>query len=823
MRSGSSARLSRFGNVATGVATAVVVFAAVPVTLIWAVGATPFEVFRHSFLSASELLDVLAIVVWVSWAVCCYPLVVSITRRVRRRDLSSAARALSLDRLGLRIASAILVVGSTATALGESAGGAAAGSSQSRLRPTTLSIGGAGLNSYSSTERYGHPPTHRRHSKRLDRDGVHVIAIGETLSNIAQAVYGDSGDWELLARRNMDRSMAPAERFIDPNQLNSGWSLVLPFTSAEVPDPSASPAANLGSKDSVSVEDFCAIGLGALGAAALARRLRRRRARGSPMAVEVADNATIDAAVLIERFQGASVLSWTERANVLLGTALRDEGDREIPRCDLVQASYAGIEFHLTNPVSWSPRGFELKNAGLIWSFPLSEVSGSASDIQDGEPWIPILLPIGTNLDGTWLVSVPPSGCVSVLGPSAKSLVSAMKLMAESWSWSESVTICFDLVELAAAVALVDTTRTDGPARSVLFIGNPELISPEIRSGCAVLTTSPEASAETIVVVDTRSATLHPLGISLQPHGLDPPLADRLTQLAEGATFLPKQLPSTDPLVVSVVPDGVPIVEVRLLTSVPRIDGLKEDLSPKRARRAIEVVAYLALHRPDPVTSDRLRTRVLGTRESDAAAKTLFNTVGAARRALGLDANGIALLPPASKSGHYRLSESIRVDVVQAMSLCAAAHEAESDEASMGLYRAALSLVEGEPLSAALSGYSWWRAEGYDARITVVLVEAACRLSELAVRAELFDLARWALERGRMIDAYSELLSRSAMTLAASSGDFARLRREWLECQRRADEMDPGCLPSEPTARLFVELSDQLSDSGLKSGQLRSD
>ena len=807
MRSHSSARLSRFGNLAIGIAAAVVVFAAVPVILVWSVGVTPFDIFRRSFLSAGELLDLLAIVVWISWAMCCYPLVVSIARRVRRRDLSSAPRAFSLDRLGLRIASAILVVGSTATALGESASGAAAGSSQSRLRSTTLLIDGIGLNSHSSKERDSYPATNRL----LDRDGVHVVATGETLSTIAHSVYGDSGDWELLARHNMDRSMGPAERFIDPTQLNPGWALFLPLTSAEITGPSAPPTANLVSGDSLSVEEFCAIGLGTLGAAALARRLRRRRGSRSPGALELADDATIDAAVLIERFQGASVLGWIERANVLLGTALRDVRDRAIPRCDLVQAAYAGIDFHLTNAVTWAPSGFELKNAGAIWSFPLSGERGSLSDSQDGEPWIPILLPVGTNVDGTWLVGLPPNGCVSVLGSSANSLISAMKLMAESWSWSESVTICFDQVELAAAVEPADASRTDGPARSVLFIGNPELIRPDRRSGCAVLTNSSEASAETIVVVDARSATLHPRGISLQPQGLDHPLADRLTQLAEGTTSLPRQLPSCEPLAVSVVPDGVPLVEVHLLTSIPRIDGLKEELSPKRARRAIEVVAYLALHRPDPVTSDRLRTRVLGTRESDAAAKTLFNTVGAARRALGVDTNGIALLPPASKSGHYRLSESIRVDVVQAMSLCAAAREAESDEASIALYRAALSLVEGEPLSGALSGYSWWRAEGYDARITVALVEAACRLSELAVQAELFDLARWALEQGRMIDAYSELLSRSAMTLAASSGDFARLRREWLECQRRADELDPGCLPSEPTARLFAELSDQLS------------
>ena len=48
-------------------------------------------------------------------------------------------------------------------------------------------------------------------------------------------------------------------------------------------------------------------------------------------------------------------------------------------------------------------------------------------------------------------------------------------------------------------------------------------------------------------------------------------------------------------------------IEVRLLVPVPRIDGLSEPLPAKRARRATELVAYLALHHPTPITSDRLR------------------------------------------------------------------------------------------------------------------------------------------------------------------------------------------------------------------------
>ena len=61
-------------------------------------------------------------------------------------------------------------------------------------------------------------------------------------------------------------------------------------------------------------------------------------------------------------------------------------------------------------------------------------------------------------------------------------------------------------------------------------------------------------------------------------------------------------------------------VDVRLLTMTPRLDGLREPLPPNRVRRAVELVAYLALHSPDVVTErsaadpgarlDRRRRRV---------------------------------------------------------------------------------------------------------------------------------------------------------------------------------------------------------------------
>ena len=260
-------------------------------------------------------------------------------------------------------------------------------------------------------------------------------------------------------------------------------------------------------------------------------------------------------------------------------------------------------------------------------------------------------------------------------------------------------------------------------------------------------------------------------------------------------------------------PLGPGPVEVRLLVPVPRVDGLQGELPPKRARRATELIAYLALQHPASVTGDRLRTRVLGSADADAAAKTLFNVATAARRALGTDPSGEPYLPCALKTGHYRISDLVTVDVDRAAGLVAAAKEADDADRALALNRAALELVEGEPLSGALSGYAWWQAEGHAGRTRDLLVGAACDVARLAADARLDELAEWALDRARVLDPYSESVSRAAMRWAASRGDVDRLRREWADCRRMVDELDPGSVPSERTERLYAELRRQVCSS----------
>jgi DNA-binding SARP family transcriptional activator len=370
-----------------------------------------------------------------------------------------------------------------------------------------------------------------------------------------------------------------------------------------------------------------------------------------------------------------------------------------------------------------------------------------------------------------------------------------------------------------------ETLADPSIARRVLFCGDPAALRPEAVGRCAVVTMEPVAASDLTVLVDRRAATLHPMGLVVRPHLQSSATAQHIAELIAPVPGLGEA--TTDGAGRPEVggPDSRPggelyggaghgagalapgTVDVRLLTMTPRIDGLNEDLPPNRARRAVELVAYLALHQPDVITSDRLRTRVLGSSDADAAAKTLFNTAYAARRALGVDEHGDPLFPAGTRQGLYQLSPQVTVDVQRAVALVAEGKALSDPAATIAYLRAALELVEGEPLANALSGYAWWEAEGHGGRIAAVLVEAACLMATLAAEARLFELARWGLEQARVVEPYSEALSRAAMQVAAAEGDADRLRLEWRDCQRRIDSLDPGGSPSARTEALYGELS----------------
>jgi hypothetical protein len=521
----------------------------------------------------------------------------------------------------------------------------------------------------------------------------------------------------------------------------------------------------------------------------------------------------------------------------------------------------AGVDFWLAETGQPPPDGLTLSPDGRVWH----AAHGSFAAVPADRPLLPVVLPVGEDDRGTWLVPIGPGSTLSLLGESAPDLWRAARPVQEAWSWADRVLVTEDALIASGEVLL----RGDGEGLGadipqVLYFGDPAELTDAVAQRVSIVTLTYAPSSDVAVLVDRRGASIHPLGRTVRPHLMDdstarvirelvepsvspletgargrpsdaspitgranpPAIGRRATTLAESgasgesaaASGLRRPVGTGTYSATHPVPDAG-AVEVRLLTPTPRLEGLGAALPPNRARRAVELVAYLALHGGEEVTSDRLRTRVLGSSDADAASKTLFNIATAARRAMGSDATGTPLFPPGTRTGRYRVAEGVTTDVHRAASLALAGSSTEDPDTAMGLLRNALDLVEGEPMANVLSGYTWWDAEGHGARIAAVLVNAAGDLAALAVGAELFELAQWGLAKARLVDPYSEAISRAAMQVAAAAGDGDRLRREWGDCRRRMDELDPGSAPSARTERLYGQLA-QLVLVGARTADL---
>jgi DNA-binding SARP family transcriptional activator len=773
-------------DVAGALLAGLLAFTAVPAVLLFVVGTPLSGGVGHGWSPvARDALCVLTLAAWIAWVACCAQLLRSVTVRVRHHEIEPRSSSL-IDWLARRIALGVLAVTSVGVPVALSSVAAAVAPQLQATAPILR---------HTSVE--GHD------ASRPAASAAYVVRRGDSLWSVAQAQLGDGAQWTTLAALNRGRAVSPSERLVDPDHLREGWRIELP-RDAQHPNardsrhtPNPRPAARPDH-----LPELVVLGIGSLTCAALARRSRRRFR--TPHFVDPLDSSllpserAVDSATLWQRFDGAPALRAFEAANRLLALAVLENG-RPGPKVRLVQVSPTGVTFHLARQEAGAPEPMRPVDNGRAWHVDHDTLE-SATDVCD--PYIPLAFPVGDDDEGTWLAALGPGDVLSVLGEVAPDLQRAARAAVESWDWSDLVVVTNDPD---------DPRLTDPGVAHRLFLGRPDLIREEIAATSAVLTTENAVASDLTVLVDRHGASLHPLGRVVRPHLLSAATEEDVAELCAPKTRgHPRPVEpghGFPPVVLDEAAVAPGPVDVRLLTMTPRLDGLREPLPPNRVRRAVELVAYLALHSPDVVTSDRLRTRVLGSTDADAASKTLFNVAHAARKALGTDAGGNPLFPAGTRAGIYQVSPEVTVDVQRAIAFVAEAKAHEDRDLAIAHYRAALDLVESEPLANALSGYAWWETEGHGGRIAAVLVTAACSMATLAAEAGLFELARWGLERARLVEPYSEALSRTAMEVAAAEGDADRLRLEWRECQRRVDALDPGSSPSPRTEELFGELS----------------
>jgi hypothetical protein len=199
--------------------------------------------------------------------------------------------------------------------------------------------------------------------------------------------------------------------------------------------------------------------------------------------------------------------------------------------------------------------------------------------------------------------------------------------------------------------------------------------------------------------------------------------------------------------------DGDVLVE--LLRAEPHLVGLREPLTPTLRRRGVEMLAYLAMHRHEPITGERLRSRVLTHADVDASLRTLANTASVVRRSAGSDGRG-PRLHAVTSSGLY-VTHGITSDVEIFTNLISRARQLTNADAAP-LVHQALAMVKGEPLASALRGFEWFLAEGFAARLSRDGEWAALALHHDALVNERYEMAFWALQQGLLIDPYSDVL-----------------------------------------------------------------
>jgi hypothetical protein len=267
----------------------------------------------------------------------------------------------------------------------------------------------------------------------------------------------------------------------------------------------------------------------------------------------------------------------------------------------------------------------------------------------------------------------------------------------------------------------------------------------------------------TLVFADNENELLRALAVRRVGTTLVVYLGDRAElddELASCSTTLapysarPRPLPGSSWSAV-VTPPRHGDVRVELLRAEPHVVGLCEALTPTLRRRGIEMLAYLAMHRHEPITGERLRTRVLTHADVDASLRTLANTASVVRRRAGSDDEG-PRLHAVTSSGLY-VTHGITSDVELFTTLISRARQLDNADAAP-LTHQALAMVKGEPLASALRGFEWFLAEGFAARLSRDGEWAALALHHDALTNGRYEMAFWALQQGLLIDPYSDVL-----------------------------------------------------------------
>lgn len=308
---------------------------------------------------------------------------------------------------------------------------------------------------------------------------------------------------------------------------------------------------------------------------------------------------------------------------------------------------------------------------------------------------------------------------------------------------------------------------------------------------------SPSSPQRTAALVEKHAFTVSTVIDTGHPLTLLPALDESNADTANPSS--PPSPQATDELVGHQLDDTVPPTmsepepirqPTLLLLGDVDLVGVTGAVSSRRSPAEVfEVVAYIHLHPGCTTTSF---AEAMAGRSSDAN-----GLASRARRLLGTNDEGEKLFPLAERrkegTRHYRLHESVTSDWLRFHTLV----DGSINTASTDSLAQALSLVRGRPIASAAPGVWSW-VDSIRETMVEVIVDTAHELAERALSRGDHNLARWAINQGRLADSVTEILSRDEIRAARLAGRHLEAEhiadRIRTDAQRYNLELDPATI-----------------------------
>jgi nucleoid-associated protein YgaU len=239
------------------------------------------------------------------------------------------------------------------------------------------------------------------------------------------------------------------------------------------------------------------------------------------------------------------------------------------------------------------------------------------------------------------------------------------------------------------------------------------------------------------------------------------------------------------------------VIEPALLVRVLGTPGVPD--RPDLGRRELILTVLLACRRR-PVAASAAQDALWGGKPVEA--KTVWNVIGATRKALGDLPDGTPAMPSADRArGTLRVAPGVITDLAVLQRLVEQARQAPSSEAT-GLLREGLELVAGPPFDAA--GYDWAHRDQDVAEACTLIENATERLVELALDTALIDVARDAIVRGLRGLPGNEELYRCRMRVEHHGGNLPGVSAAYEELITYLADLETE--PSTSTTALYQDL-----------------